>query len=417
MIWLYLPGEWNGGGTTTMDLQWIAYVVLFAVAFVTTLIMTPVAAKIAWTVGAVDYPDSRRINRSPTPRMGGIAVFAGIIAMLLVRYIGSRYFGWRIVFTPSPHLGKVDYLLLGVAFFIIFITGLVDDCVSLSPKKKLVGQLLAAIVAVASGLVIGDVVNPFEIAGLFHVGWITYPVTIIYLVAYVNIFNLIDGLDGLASGIAFIASATLFVLSLLRGQFDAASLAIAIAGSTMGFLRYNFHPASIFLGDCGSMLLGFALATVSLLSVTRISSLTTILVPLVVAGIPIIDTFSAIIRRRRAHVSVGQADRGHIHHRLLDEGFDQRQTVLVIYAWTVLLSIGAIVLTQIGPVARIMVFLVLVIASGVFAARLKLFSPVLLHHYNPRTGRDEIISPQDPAFEREEARFEQQHTGHIPFIK
>jgi UDP-GlcNAc:undecaprenyl-phosphate GlcNAc-1-phosphate transferase len=114
---------------------------------------------------------------------------------------------------------------------------------------------------------------------------------------------------------------------------------------------------------------------------------------------------------------VGQADRGHIHHRLLDEGFDQRQTVLVIYVWTVLLSIGAIVMTQIGPIARITVFTLLVVASGLFAARLKLFSPVLLHHYNPRTGSDEIISPQNPAFEKEEARFEQEHTPHVPFLK
>ena len=400
-----------------MDSQWMAFACLFAVALVVSLLMTPIASKIAWRLDAVDYPNSRRINRAPTPRMGGIAVFAGIVAMLLVRYLGSRYLGWNIVFTPSPHLRDVDYPLLGVAFVVVFATGFIDDCTSLSPKKKLFGQLIAACIAVASGLVIGDVVNPFSESGVLQVGWLTYPVTVIYLVAYVNIFNLIDGLDGLASGIAFIASVTLFVLSLLRGQLDAASLAIALAGSTLAFLRYNFHPASIFLGDCGSLLLGFTLATVSLLSVTRISSLTTIMVPLVVAGIPIIDTLSAIVRRRRAHVSVGQADRGHIHHRLLDEGFDQRQTVLVIYAWTAFLSVGAIVLTQIDPIPRITVFMLLVIASVVFAARLKLFSPVLLHHYNPRTGHDELITPQDPAFEREEARFEQEHANRVPFLK
>ena len=400
-----------------MAKQWMAYLCLFVVALVVSLFMTPVASAIAWKMDAVDYPGNRRINRKPIPRMGGIAVFMGIVALLVVRYVGSHYLGWSMAFTPSPHLRNVDYTLLGIAFVIIFLTGVVDDCISLSPKKKLVGQLTAACVAVAGGLVIGDVVNPLHAADLFHVGWLTYPVTVIYLVAYTNIFNLIDGLDGLASGIAFIASMTLFVLSLLRGQVDAATLAIALAGSTLGFLRYNFHPASIFLGDSGSLLLGFTLATISLLSVTRISSLTTIIVPLVVAGIPIIDTFSAIIRRSRAHVSVGQADRGHIHHRLLDEGFDQRQTVLVIYAWTVLLSIGAIVMTQIGPIARITVFTLLVVASGLFAARLKLFSPVLLHHYNPRTGSDEIISPQNPAFEKEEARFEQEHTPHMPFLK
>lgn len=406
-----------------MEQQWVAYLCLFATALVVSLLMTPIASKIAWRVGAVDYPDKRRINLKPTPRMGGIAIFAGIAAMLLARYLGCRYLGWNIVFTASPRYAvislpaNIDFTLLAVAFFVIFVTGVIDDVVSLSPRKKFLGQLLAASIAVASGLVIGDVVNPLHSDTLLQVGWLTYPVTIIYLVAYANIFNLIDGLDGLASGIAFIASITLFVLSLLRGQMDAASLAIALAGSTLGFLRYNFHPAQIFLGDCGSLLLGFTLATVSLLSVTRISSLTTIIVPLVVAGIPIIDTLSAIVRRSRAHVSVGQADKGHIHHRLMDEGFDQRQTVLVIYAWTALLSLGAIVLTQLDQTPRIVVFALLVLASVVFAARLKLFRPVLLHHYNPRTGNDEIISPQDPAFEKEEARFEKEHAARVPFRK
>lgn len=400
-----------------MNKQWLAYLCLFVVALVVSLLMTPIAAKIAWKVDAVDYPDSRRINRQPIPRMGGIAIFSGILAMLLVRYLGSQYLGWSMAFTPSPHLRNVDYFLLGISFVIVFVTGVIDDCVSLSPRKKLFGQILASCVAVASGLVIGDIVNPSSAYELIHVGWLTYPITVIYLVAYTNIFNLIDGLDGLASGIAFIASVTLTVLSLLRGQVDAATLAIAMAGSTLGFLKYNFNPASIFLGDSGSLLLGFTLATISLLSVTRISSLTTIIVPLVVAGIPIIDTLSAIIRRSRAHVSVGQADRGHIHHRLLDEGFDQRQTVLVIYAWTVLLSIGAIVMTQIGPIARIAVFIILVMASVLIAAKLKLFSPVLLHHYNPRTGHDELITPQNPAFEKEEARLEQEHANRVPFRK
>ena len=408
-----LPVERGGA---TMDLQVIAYACLFLVAFATTFITTPLASKIAWKLDAVDYPDKRRINREPVPRMGGIAVALGIVAMMVVHHMGVHYLGWGMAFSPSPHLLKVNYRLLTLAFVILFVTGLIDDCVSLSPKKKFLGQTLAACVAVASGLVIGDVVNPAATDSLLHVGWLTYPITVIYLVAYVNIFNLIDGLDGLASGIAFIAGITLFVLSLLRGQADAACLSIALAGSTLAFLRYNFHPAKIFLGDSGSLLLGFTLATVSLLSVTRTASLTTIIVPLVVAGIPIIDTLSAIVRRSRANVNVGTADRGHIHHRLLDEGYDQRQTVLVIYAWTVLLSIGAVLMTQIGPIARVTVFVVLLICSILFAAKLKLFSPVLLHHYNARTGEDELITPQNPEFDEEEARFEREHPR-PPFLK
>ena len=256
------------------------------------------------------------------------------------------------------------------------------------------------------GLVIGVIANPFEPGEFIELGWLTYPVTIIYLVAYVNIINLIDGLDGLAAGISCIASVAMFVLSIWAGRLDAAALACAIAGSTLGFLQYNFHPASIFMGDSGSLTLGFALGTISLLSVTRIAGLTTIIVPLVIAGIPIIDTFSAIVRRTRAHVSVGRADRGHIHHRLLAEGFDQKQAVLVVYAWTALLCAGALVMTQVTTVPRICIFLVLLVASGAFANHLHLFEPVLRHHRDPHTGDDELVGPDDPAFaeETEKAR-------------
>ena len=230
-----------------------------------------------------------------------------------------------------------------------------------------------------------------------------------YLVAYVNIINLIDGLDGLAAGISAIASFTMFVLSVMAGRLDAAALSIAVTGSALGFLRFNFHPASIFMGDSGSLTLGFALGCASLLSVTRFAGLTTIIVPLVIAAVPILDTFSAIIRRTRAHVSIGQADRGHIHHRLMDEGFDQRQAVLVMYAWTLLLCLGSIVMTQVGTLPRVGIFCALAAVSFLFAHKLHLFEPVLLHHYNPRTGEDELITPADAAFEAEAEKRSEHH--------
>ena len=276
----------------------------------------------------------------------------------------------------------------------------------LKPKQKLFGQALASVIAVLGGLVIHRVVNPFT-DQFFELGWFSFPLTVVYLVAYTNIINLIDGLDGLASGITCISSITMFALSVSSGHPDAATLAIAMAGSTLAFLQYNFHPASIFLGDSGSLLLGFGLGTISLLSVTRIASLTTLIVPLVIVGIPIIDTLSAIIRRRRAHVSIGQADRGHIHHRLIDEGFDQRQAVIVMYSWTAILSVGSIAITKVGVVYRIVIFCVLVAASAAVAWHLKLFQPVLLHHVDPETGDDELIDPRDPSFEEEEQRLEE----------
>jgi len=387
--------------------DWIPFSSLFAAALLTSLAATPLARRIAVKLGAIDKPAGRRVNKVPVPRMGGIAIFCGIAAAFAVQYVGTMLLGWPVVLVPSPKL-RVNYWMLVLAFCVIFTTGLLDDKFSLKPAQKLAGQVLAAVIAVAGGLVIGDISSPLG-PEFISLGWLAYPVTVIYLVAYVNIINLIDGLDGLAAGISAIASFTMFVLSVMAGRLDAAALSIAVTGSSLGFLRYNFHPASIFMGDSGSLTLGFALGCSSLLSVTRFAGLTTIIVPLVIAAVPILDTLSAIVRRTRAHVSIGQADRGHIHHRLMDEGFDQRQAVLVMYAWTLMLCLGSVVMTQVGTWPRVGIFCALAAASFLFAHKLHLFEPVLLHHYNPRTGKDELISPADDAFEAEAEKQSEQH--------
>lgn len=387
--------------------DWIPFSSLFAAALLTSLAATPLARRIAVKLGAIDKPTGRRVNKVPVPRMGGIAIFCGIAAAFAVQYVGTMFLGWPVVLVPSPKL-RVNYWMLVLAFCVIFTTGILDDKFSLKPAQKLAGQVLAAVIAVAGGLVIGDISSPLG-PEFISLGWLAYPVTVIYLVAYVNIINLIDGLDGLAAGISAIASFTMFVLSVMAGRLDAAALSIAVTGSSLGFLRYNFHPASIFMGDSGSLTLGFALGCSSLLSVTRFAGLTTIIVPLVIAAVPILDTLSAIVRRTRAHVSIGQADRGHIHHRLMDEGFDQRQAVLVMYAWTLMLCLGSVVMTQVGTWPRVGIFCALAAASFLFAHKLHLFEPVLLHHYNPRTGKDELISPTDDAFEAEAEKQSEQH--------
>ena len=389
--------------------QWFApFFGIFATSLITALLTTPVARRIAWKIGSVDYPGGRRVNSKPLPRMGGIAVFVALIAGLLFQLIASHFFGWPHIVPSSVTTARLNYPLIVLGFSLVFLTGILDDCFSLNPKQKLLGQVIAASVAVSGGLVIDIVVNPLTNEAI-ELGWATYPITVVYLVAYSNIFNLIDGLDGLASGIACIASLTMWVVSTMAGHLNGAALSIALAGATLGFLRYNFNPASIILGDSGSLLIGFALGSISLLSVQRVAGLTSIIVPLVISGIPIIDTFSAIVRRGRAHVSIGQADKGHIHHRLMDEGFNQRQTVLFIYAWTAMLSVGSIVMTQVEVIPRILIFCVLIVASALFAMRLHLFRPVLLHHYNPETGADELVAPQDEAFEEAAEQFEEEH--------
>lgn len=387
--------------------NWIPYLCLFAASLAVALAATPLARRIAVALDAVDYPSARRINTRPVPRMGGIAIFGGIVAAFVVQYLGTTYLGWPAVLVPSPKM-QINYWLLVLAFLTVFFTGLLDDYRSLTPLQKLVGQVVAAVIAVAGGLVIGDISNPFA-PGFVSLGWFAYPITVIYLVSYSNIINLIDGLDGLAAGISAIASLTMFALSVLAGRLDAAALSVAVAGSSLGFLRYNFHPASIFMGDSGALTLGFALGVSSLLSVTRIAGLTTIIVPLVIAAVPIIDTFSAIVRRLRGHVSIGHADRGHIHHRLMEEGFDQRQAALLMYAWTALLCVGSLVMTQVGTMPRIAIFCVLLVVSMLLARHLHLFEPVLLHHLDPKTGEDELVTPADDAFEEEAERQLHEH--------
>lgn len=386
---------------------WLPFLAVFAASFLVTLATTPLARRIAWRLRAVDYPAARRVNKRPVPRMGGIAIVCGLVAGELVQALGVAFLGWPRVFVPSARQ-TVNYWLLFLSFLVIFLTGLVDDKFTLTPRQKLLGQVVASVVAVASGLMIDEIVNPLQ-NSVIHLGLAVMPITVVFLVAYTNIFNLIDGLDGLASGIACIAGLTMWIVSTISGRLDAAVLAIMISGTTLAFLRYNFHPASIFLGDSGALLIGFALGTVSLLSVSRVSGLTAIIIPLVVAGIPIIDTFSAIVRRGRAHVSIGHADKGHIHHRLMSVGLGQRQTALVIYAWTAALCVGSVVMTQVEVFPRVCIFVALVVASGAFARRLRLFRPVLLHHRDPKTGEDELVTPQDPAFEQEREKFDEQH--------
>ncbi len=390
--------EWKGLG---VDL-WLLLLGVFLVATLLSCIVTPFVRKLAWNLGIIDKPNRRRVNKKPVARMGGVALFVGLIGALVL---------YLIVLGKNGRFDKnVNVYLLGLAFVIIFTTGLVDDIISLKPLQKLSGQVLAACLAAAGGLVIGKVADPLSSGNFISLGWLTYPATVLYLVAWTNIINLIDGLDGLAAGVSCIASSTMFVLSMWAGRFDAAALSLAVAGSTLGFLVHNFYPATIFMGDSGALTLGFALGTISLLSVTRIAGLTTIIVPLVVAGIPIIDTFSAIVRRTRAHVSFATADRGHIHHRLIAAGYNQRQAVCVIYGWTGLLCIGSLIMTQVNALPRIAIFLMLLAMSAVFAKHLHLFEPVLLHHTDPGTGKDELITPADPDFEAEiEQLHEREH--------
>ena len=355
----------------------VPMVLAFFVSLVVTIVMTPFAKRFATKIGAVDKPGPRRVNKVPIPRMGGIAVFAGVVLATAIVLYGTHYLNWPLRLSMF-HGSQVRPIWYFVSLAGIFATGLVDDKYHLSPGQKLIGQILAATIATCSGLRISEIVIPGHDM-LIDLGVLSYPATVVFLVAYTNVFNLIDGLDGLASGVACIASATMFIIATMSGHMDAAMQAIVLCSAALGFLIYNFHPASVFLGDSGSLFIGFMMGCISLMSVSRVSGFTTIIVPLIISGIPIMDTLSAIIRRKRANVSIGSADAGHLHHRLLDSGYDQSQAVLFIYAWTFFLCLGAVTMTQIGTAQRIAVFLILIGMSALRGMNLKLFRPILVH--------------------------------------
>lgn len=354
---------------------------LFALAALATMLLVPAAKRLAVRFDAIDYPSARRVNKEPVPRMGGVAMLGGLLVALLAVFVGMCVLGWADPFVPHPSL-KVNYIGVGAGVLFMFAVGVVDDVVDLKPKTKLAGQVAAACIVVASGLLLSSVRNPFG-AGFLEFGWFSYPLTVFYLVAFANVINLIDGLDGLAAGITAISAFTLFAFAVLTFRPDAAIMSIALAGVCVGFLRYNFHPASIFMGDSGALLLGFSLGIVSLFAVARSAAFVSLLVPLLAAGVPIIDTALAIVRRTRAHKPIDQADSGHIHHRLMETGFSQRATTLIMWGWTAVLALCGVLITRLSGMGRIVVFC---IAAGVTAygvLKLHLLDPVLLHHYHP----------------------------------
>lgn len=365
-------------------MNWLECAILLAVAILATIACTPLAKRLAFATNAIDYPDKRRINTQPVPRMGGVAIFAGMLISILVIKIGVEFFGWIDPF--YSYLGfHINYWLLCAGIVIMFAVGFIDDICNLSAKVKLLGQIVSACFVSASGLLLSNIQNPLMEGAFIDFGWLSYPITVFYLVAFANIINLIDGLDGLASGISAISAATIFTFAVLAHRYDAAILSVVIIGVCIGFLRYNFNPASIFMGDSGSLLLGLSLGIVSLLAVARSTLFISLMVPIMAAGVPVIDTAMAIIRRTRAHQPIDAPDRGHIHHRLMSAGFSQRKTVLIMWGWTALLAVCSILIAESDGPFRVVVIVIAAAVTIFFIMKLHLLDPVLLHHYNPRT--------------------------------
>lgn len=360
---------------------------LFAVSLVVTLATVPLATKIAWRVGSVDYPSRRRVNTKPTPRMGGIAVFLGIAV---------AFVAWAVLAAPlglpapsSAVQGGVNIWGVVLSVAVMFAVGIIDDAIQLTALNKFFWQIVAAVVAVLSGVVIGDIASPF--GGCLSMGALAYPVTVLVLVSFANIINLIDGVDGLASGVTAICCAALGVISLMTGEAASAALCAAVVGATLGFLRWNFNPAKIFLGDSGSLLLGFSLGIAATLVNTGTTTASMLLAPVVMVGVPILDTFAAIVRRSRVGVSIGTPDKGHIHHRLLKRGLGQRALVGVIYAITALLCVFAFVITQVPYAWKGAIVVALAALALLLGVYLQMFVPVVRRRFDPETGENEVV--------------------------
>ncbi|HOQ16738.1 MAG TPA: MraY family glycosyltransferase [Defluviitaleaceae bacterium] len=305
-----------------MQDKFLIYFIAFGMAFLISLLTTPLSKMIAFKVGAVDQPKARGMHDKPMPRMGGIAIFLGFIFTVLVVTPSVEAFEWK----------QISGLLVGG--MIIFLLGFFDDIYNLNAKLKFLIQVIAALVVIYSDIRIEFVTWPFAEGNILILEKISIPITLFWIVGVTNAVNLIDGLDGLAAGVSSIAAICLMILSMFSPNPIgpvAAILMAALAGSCLGFLPYNFNPAKIFMGDTGSTFLGFVLAVSSIQGLIKGYTAVTILIAVLVLALPIFDTTFAILRRIISRRPIMEADRGHIHHRLVDKGYSQKQAVITLY--------------------------------------------------------------------------------------
>ncbi len=333
-----------------------------AVAFLVAFAATPMVIALAHKINALDVPkDNRRVHKKPIPLIGGLAIFYGFVVSVIC-------------------FATIDRETLGILIgsLIIVTVGVIDDMSDMKAIVKLLCQIVAAALVVYAGVRIEHFANPFY--GWFGPQylvmnyWVSVAVTIIWIVGVCNAVNLIDGLDGLAVGISSIASMSLVALTLLSNNLNVAILTAAVAGAGFGFLPYNFNPAKIFMGDTGALFLGFILACISVEGFLKLSAIISFAVPILILGLPIFDTIFAIFRRLLTGRSPMSPDRGHLHHRLLDMGFSQRQTVAILYTMTGALCLTAVVISIQGYLRGLLLILAIfaiILCSLKFMGELK----------------------------------------------
>ncbi|WP_394141244.1 glycosyltransferase family 4 protein [Cytobacillus oceanisediminis] len=331
------------------------YLTLF-ICFMASILLTPLVKKLAFKVGATDKPNQRKVHAKIMPRLGGLAIYLSFII------------GIVILQPKDPNEPYALAIVLGS--FVILITGMLDDMLELSAKYKFGGQLAAALIVVFVGGVSVPFINlPF--GGQIEFGYLSIPLTILWIVGITNAINLIDGLDGLAAGVSSIALVTISLMAVIMGNGYVAAVSSIVLFSTLGFLFYNFHPAKIFMGDTGALFLGYMISVLSLLGFKNVT-LISFIVPIIILGVPISDTFFAIIRRIVNKKPISAPDKSHLHHCLLGLGFTHRQTVLIIYALATFFGLTAVIFSQAKVWGAFVVIAVLLILIEIFAEKVGL---------------------------------------------
>ena len=327
------------------------YILALIIALLASFLLTPYIKQLAVKIGAVDKPDKRKVHTQVMPRLGGLAIY---LATMLA------------IVCSMPITRDLLGILLGGTWIVI--VGVLDDKYSLPARVKLAGQVIAAVILVAFDVKIEWLNNPF--GGYFYLEYLSIPFTVFWVSSFINVVNLIDGLDGLAAGVSGIASITVILVAVHQGYFPVATLTAALAGGIIGFIHYNFNPATIFMGDTGSMFIGYMLAAISIFGAVKSAATIALLVPAIALGLPIMDTAFAILRRYSNGRPIFQPDKGHLHHRLLAMGLSQRQAVLLMYGISIVLCLAAFVLAEANVYVAAVVIVLILVGVAVGAKRI-----------------------------------------------
>lgn len=330
--------------------------IIFISAVAITFFVTPIVIDIAYQVGAVDHPESRRVHKKVMPRAGGLSII----------------FGFLVAFIIAAQFVDLSYGIL-IAGVIVGLIGFLDDKFHLGPLSKIAGQLIAIAILIFSGTYIEFLTVPFTDTFVAVPLWISIPITILWVIGVTNAVNLIDGLDGLASGVSMIASVTILIMAVSMGNIVVVFLATALIGSILGFFYFNFHPAKIFMGDTGSLFLGFILAVISLMGFKQVTTVS-LFIPFIVLGVPLTDTFMAIVRRILNNQRIMDADKSHLHHRLLDHGYTHTQTVFIIYGIAMLFGATAVIFSQSNLLGATVISILLFVFIELLVERFSLIS-------------------------------------------